>query len=94
MTVHSLRFCVEWELHNSCISEDIEMCVRKVFSSLCLPLQLLPPERDVDGSELNCEPPSCYLHLHMDTTEYARLGVYSTDSAPGIIIAHGQSPLY
>ena len=25
----------------------------------------------------------------MDTTEYARLGVYSLDSAPGIIMAHG-----
>ena len=26
----------------------------------------------------------------MDTSEYARLGVYSTDSAPGIIVAHGE----
>ena len=26
----------------------------------------------------------------MDTTDYARLGVYSTDSAPGIIVAHGR----
>ena len=25
----------------------------------------------------------------MDTTSYARLGVYSLDTAPGIIIAHG-----
>ena len=25
----------------------------------------------------------------MDTSAYARLGVFSTESAPGIIIAHG-----
>ena len=40
---------------------------------------------------MNCEPPLCSLHFHMDTSEYARLGVFSTESAPGIIIAHGIS---
>ena len=37
-----------------------------------------------------CEPPLCSLHFHMDTSEYARLGVYSEASAPGIIVAHGE----
>ncbi|CAI8046683.1 VPS10 domain-containing receptor SorCS1, partial [Geodia barretti] len=50
---------------------------------------LLPPDEDVNGDTINCEPPNCSLHLHMDSTNYARLGVYSTESAPGIIVAHG-----
>ena len=37
-----------------------------------------------------CELPLCSLHFHMDTSEYARLGVYSEASAPGIIVAHGE----
>ena len=53
-----------------------------------VPLELLPPNEEVNG--IHCEPPDCSLHLHMDTTDYARLGVYSTDSAPGIIVAHGR----
>jgi hypothetical protein len=52
---------------------------------------ILPPDYDVNGRALNCEPPSCSLHLHMDTTNYARLGVFSTDSAPGLIVAHGSA---
>ena len=37
--------------------------------------------------------PSCSLHFHMgSSTDYRRLslGVYSRDSAPGIIVAHGE----
>ena len=35
--------------------------------------------------------PECSLHFHMDTsTDYRRIGVYSRDSAPGIIVAHGE----
>ena len=49
--------------------------------------QIHPP--DVDGDPVNCEPPLCSLHFHMDTSDYARLGIFSTESAPGIIIAHG-----
>ncbi|CAI7997767.1 Sortilin-related receptor (Fragment) [Geodia barretti] len=49
---------------------------------------LIPPDVDVDGRALNCRPPVCSLHLHMDSSAYARLGVYSTPSAPGLIIAH------
>ncbi|CAI7997761.1 Sortilin-related receptor (Fragment) [Geodia barretti] len=52
---------------------------------------LIPPDVDVDGRALNCRPPVCSLHLHMDSSAYARLGVYSTPSAPGLIIAHGHS---
>ena len=37
-----------------------------------------------------CEPPLCSLHFHMDSSEYWRLGVYSDESAPGIIVAHGE----
>ena len=43
----------------------------------------------MNGIAVNCEPPDCSLHFHMDTSDYARLGVYSTASAPGIIVAHG-----
>ena len=52
-----------------------------------VPLQLLPPDEDINGDTIDCEPPNCSLHLHMDST--SRLGVYSTESAPGIIVAHG-----
>lgn len=52
-------------------------------------LQIHPPDEDVAGNPVNCEPPQCSLHFHMDTSAYARLGVFSTESAPGIIIAHG-----
>jgi hypothetical protein len=52
---------------------------------------LIPPDVDVDGRSLNCRPPACSLHLHMDSSAYARLGVYSTPSAPGLIIAHGNT---
>ena len=45
-----------------------------------------PPEFDSEP----CEPPRCSLHLHMGTSEYARLGVYSQASAPGIILALGK----
>ena len=38
---------------------------------------LVPPEVDLSGSPVLCEPPSCSLHFHMDTSQYARLGVYS-----------------
>ena len=48
-----------------------------------------PPNHYKNGTQVNCQPPSCSLHFHMDTTEYARLGVYSLASAPGIIVAHG-----
>ena len=44
----------------------------------------------MNGNTIICEPPDCSLHFHMDTSAYARLGVYSTDSAPGIIVAHGE----
>ncbi|CAI8011488.1 VPS10 domain-containing receptor SorCS3 [Geodia barretti] len=50
---------------------------------------ILPPDEDLNGVPINCEPPNCTLHLQMDTSYYARLGVYSTESAPGIIVAHG-----
>ena len=36
-----------------------------------------PPEFYLNGSLVLCEPPACSLHFHMDTSEYARLGVYS-----------------
>ena len=36
-----------------------------------------PPETDLSGAPILCEPPSCSLHFHMDTSAYARLGVYS-----------------
>ena len=36
-----------------------------------------PPETDLGGTPLLCEPPGCSLHFHMDTSAYARLGVYS-----------------
>ena len=50
---------------------------------------ITPPSHYKNGTQVNCLPPSCSLHFHMDTTDYARLGVYSLDSAPGIIVAHG-----
>ncbi len=49
-----------------------------------------PPAEGVGGSPLLCEPPLCSLHFHMDTSEFARVGVYSQESAPGIIVAHGE----
>ena len=36
-----------------------------------------PPETDLGGTPILCEPPGCSLHFHMDTSAYARLGVYS-----------------
>ena len=68
--------------------------MKMLIQLICLPsdyvpLQLLPPDENVDGTAINCEPPDCSLHLQMDTSYYARLGVYSTESAPGIIVAHG-----
>ena len=50
---------------------------------------ITPPSHYKNGTQVNCQPPLCSLHFHMDTTEYARLGVYSVASAPGIIVAHG-----
>ncbi len=52
---------------------------------------LRPPSRDVEGIPVSCEPPLCSLHFHMGTSDYARLGVYSEASSPGIIVAHGTS---
>ena len=49
-----------------------------------------PPDVDVNGNAVSCEPPSCSLHFHMDTSDYFRLGVYAQDSAPGLIVAHGR----
>ena len=48
-----------------------------------------PPDYYKNGTPVNCQPPLCSLHFHMDTTSYSRLGVYSLDTAPGIILAHG-----
>ena len=50
---------------------------------------ITPPSHYKNSTQVNCQPPSCSLHFHMGTTEYARLGVYSLASAPGIIVAHG-----
>ena len=36
-----------------------------------------PPETDLSGAPILCEPPGCSLHFHMASSEYARLGVYS-----------------
>ena len=36
-----------------------------------------PPTVDLNGAPVLCEPPACSLHFHMDSSEYARLGVYS-----------------
>ena len=36
-----------------------------------------PPETDLSGAPILCEPPSCSLHFHMASSEYARLGIYS-----------------
>ena len=36
-----------------------------------------PPEIDLGGTPILCEPPSCSLHFHMASSQYARLGVYS-----------------
>ena len=36
-----------------------------------------PPETDLIGVPILCEPPGCSLHFHMDTSAFARLGVYS-----------------
>ena len=38
---------------------------------------LTPPEVDLTGAPVLCEPPACSLHFHMASSEYARLGVYS-----------------
>ena len=38
---------------------------------------ITPPETDLSGAPVMCEPPSCSLHFHMASSEYARLGVYS-----------------
>ena len=78
-----------------CVCVCVCVCVLALkhcvaLTSPILSPQLMPPVEDVDGNTTNCEPPDCSLHLHMDTTEYARLGVYSTESAPGIIVAHGE----
>ena len=54
-------------------------------------MQVHPPERNVSNNLVVCEPPACSLHFHMSSSDYARLGVFSTESAPGIIIAHGRS---
>ena len=36
-----------------------------------------PPGTSLTGAPILCEPPGCSLHFHMDTSDYARLGVYS-----------------
>ena len=36
-----------------------------------------PPETDLSGIPILCEPPGCSLHFHMGTSAFARLGVYS-----------------
>ena len=36
-----------------------------------------PPQYDLNGAPVLCEPPSCSLHFQMDSSDYARLGVYS-----------------
>lgn len=49
----------------------------------------------VDGKPTYCYLPTCSLHFHMgSSTNYRRLGVYSRNSAPGIIVAHGNSGPY
>ena len=76
----------------TCIHVHVVHCIVLRHShahGLTVGLQLRPPEVYLNGTEVKCEPPDCSLHLHIDTTSYSRLGVYSTDSAPGIIVAHG-----
>ena len=35
--------------------------------------------------------PTCSLHFHMGSSkDYSQIGVYSRNSAPGIIVAHGK----
>ena len=38
---------------------------------------LTPPEFNLTGAPVLCEPPACSLHFQMASSEYARLGVYS-----------------
>ena len=48
------------------------------------------PSVDVNGNAINCTLPSCSLHLFMQTSAYATLGVYSHQSALGLIASHGR----
>ena len=47
-----------------------------------------PPETDLTGSPVLCEPPSCSLHFHMASSDYARLGVYSQVNGCGYTNVH------
>uniref|UniRef100_A0AAY4DML3 PKD domain-containing protein n=1 Tax=Denticeps clupeoides TaxID=299321 RepID=A0AAY4DML3_9TELE len=52
---------------------------------------LKAPAVDLAGNSLNCRPPSCSLHLHLQMSEnpYTPDSISSKESVPGIIVATG-----
>ena len=52
-----------------------------------------PPTVDLNGAPVLCEPPACSLHFHMDSSEYARLGVYSQVSCTWLRTTYAYRPI-
>jgi hypothetical protein len=53
---------------------------------------ITPPSVDLNGRIINCAPPSCSLHLHMDSSANRGYnGILSRDSAKGLILAMGNT---
>ncbi|KAA0711034.1 VPS10 domain-containing receptor [Triplophysa tibetana] len=52
---------------------------------------LQPPTKDATGNDINCNLPSCSLHLHLQMSEnpYTPDTISTKQSAPGIIVATG-----
>uniref|UniRef100_A0A669F5G7 Sortilin related VPS10 domain containing receptor 1 n=1 Tax=Oreochromis niloticus TaxID=8128 RepID=A0A669F5G7_ORENI len=54
---------------------------------------LQAPATDLQGNKVYCEQPYCSLHLHLHVSEnpYTSGNIVSKDSAPGIILASGET---
>ncbi|XP_045145397.1 VPS10 domain-containing receptor SorCS2 [Echinops telfairi] len=52
---------------------------------------LQPPSTDLNGKPTNCQPPDCYLHLHLRWADnpYVSGTVHTKDTAPGLIMGAG-----
>ncbi|KAM6221802.1 VPS10 domain-containing receptor SorCS2 [Rhynchocyon petersi] len=52
---------------------------------------LRPPSTDMNGKATNCDPPACYLHLHLRWADnpYVSGTVHTKDTAPGLIMGAG-----
>ncbi|XP_052437367.1 VPS10 domain-containing receptor SorCS3 [Carassius gibelio] len=71
--------------------EDAQMATYITYNKGQTWSLLQPPTKDTTGHDINCNLPSCSLHLHLQMSEnpYTPDTISTKHSAPGIIVATG-----